>query len=341
MENVMRIIERGQGRIVGWRDPDEQREWVRRNKTRELVNKQMDLKEAIARHVQDGDYIALGGFGHVRAPMAAVYEIVRQRKKNLTLACKTGVHDSDILIGSGCISHVEVAYAFAEELRGLCPASRRMVESGKCKVVAEISNAAFQWRFLAGMMGIPFMPTRNLMGTDTFRDSSAIVIEDPFTNKPICLVPSCNPDVVILHVYRSDIYGNCQIDGTLVEDFELARAGRRIIITTEEIISTDKIRDKPWNTMVPYFLVDAVVEVPYGGHPGTMPYRYYFDEEHIGEWLEVSRSEEGTKEYFKKYVFSVATHEDYLELVGGLKKMHYLKKLEDMRVPLTAPWLKK
>jgi hypothetical protein len=179
------------------------------------------------------------------------------------------------------------------------------------------------------------------MGTDTFRDSSSIVVQDPFTTKPICLVPSCNPDVVILHVYRSDIYGNCQIDGTLVEDFELARAGRRIIITTEEIISTDKIRDKPWNTMVPYFLVDAVVEVPYGGHPGTMPYRYYFDEEHIGEWLEVSRSEEGTKEYFKKYVFSVANHEDYLELVGGLKKMHYLKKLEDMRVPLTAPWLKK
>lgn len=341
MENVMRIIERGQGKMVGWRDPDEQRQWIRSNKTRELINKQMDLKEAVVKFVKDGDYIALGGFGHVRTPMAAVYEVIRQRRKNLTLACKTGVHDSDILIGSGCVKNLEVAYAFAEELRGLCPASRRMVESGQVEVVAETSNAGFQWRFLAGMMGIPFMPIRNLMGTDTFRYSSSMVVEDPFTNKKICLVPSCNPDVVILHVYRSDIYGNCQIDGTMVEDFELARAGRRIIITTEKIIPTDDIRNTPWLTAIPYYLVDAVIEVPFGGHPGTVPYLYYFDEEHIGEWLKVSRSEEGTKDYFQKYVFSVDNHEDYLALVGGIKKTNYLKKLEDMRVPLKAPWLKK
>jgi len=337
----MQIKERGQGKMAGWRDPDEQRSWIRHNKTRALINKQVELKDAIAKYVQDGDYLALGGFGHVRTPMAAVYEIIRQGKKNLTLACKTGVHDSDILIGSGCVSKLEVAYAFAEELRGLCPASRRMVETGKCEVIAEISNAAFQWRFLAGMMGIPFIPVRNMMGSDTFRYSSSIVVENPFTGKSICLVPSCNPDIVILHVYRCDIYGNCQIDGTMVEDFELARAARRLIVTTEEIIPTEQIRDKPWHTVVPYFLVDAVVEVPYGCHPGTMPYLYYFDEEHIGEWLQVSRSEEGTKAYFQKYVFGIENHYDYLEIVGGIKTLHYLKKLEEMRTPLKAPWLNK
>jgi len=336
----MQEFERGRGKLAGWRNPDEQRKWIRENKTRELIDKQMVLKEAIARFVKDGDYIAMGGFGHIRTPMAAIYEIIRQGKKDLTFACKTGVHDSDILIGSGCVSNVEVAYAFAEELRGLCPASRRMVESGKCRVIAELSNSAFQWRFLAGMMGVPFMPVRAMLGTDTFRYSSAIVVEDPFTSEPICLVPSCNPDVVIIHVHRSDIYGNCQIDGTIVEDFELARASRRVIITTEEIVPTEKIRETPQRTAIPYFLVDAVIEIPFGGHPGTVPYLYYFDEAHIGEWLKVSRTPEGTQDYYQRYVFNACDFEEYLELIGGIKKLNYLKKLEDMRVPLEAPWLK-
>lgn len=336
----MRVLERGQGKLAGWRNPDEQRNWIRRNKRRELVDKQMELKEAVKRYVQDGDYLAIGGFGHVRVPMAAIYEIIRQGKKDLTYGCKTGVHDSDILVASGCISQVEVSYGFAEEVRGLCPASRRMVESGKCRVIAEWSNAAFQCRFLAGMMGVPFLPIRSMLGTDTFRYSSSIVVEDFFTNEPICLVPSCNPDVVLLHVHRCDIYGNCQIDGTIIIDFELARAGRRVIVTTEEIIPAERITGNPGQTAIPYFVVDAVVEVPFGGHPGTVPYLYYFDEEHIGEWLEVSRTEEGMKAYFQKYMFGVGEFDDYLELIGGIRKINYLKKLEEMRVPLKAPWLK-
>ncbi len=336
----MQVLDRGKGKLAGWRHPDEQRNWIRENKRRDLVDKQMELKEAISKYVQDGDYLALGGFGHIRVSMASIYEIIRQRKRNLTLACKTGVHDSDILIGSGCVSQAEVAYAFAEELRGLCPASRRMVETGKVRVIAELSNAAFQWRFLAGMMGVPFMPIRSMLGTDTLAYSSSIVVEDPFTKEPICLLPSCNPDVVIIHVHRSDIYGNCQIEGTVIEDFELARASRRVIVTTEEIIPTTKIRENPRQTVIPYFLVDAVIEVPFGGHPGTVDGLYYFDEEHIGEWLKVSRTEEGTKSYYEKYVFGVRDFEEYLELNGGIKKISYLKRLEEMRVPLKAPWMK-
>ena len=336
----MQVIERGQGKLAGWRHPDEQRKWLKENKTRELLDKQMSLKDAVSRFVKDGDYIAMGGFGHIRAPMAGIYEIIRQGKKDLTLACKTAVHDGDILISSGCVSNVEIAYAFAQELRGLGRGSKRMVETGQCKVLAEISNSAFQWRFLAGMMGIPCIPTRAMLGTDTFRYSSAITVEDPFTNEPICLIPSCNPDVTMIHVHRCDIYGNCQVDGTIVEDFELARASRRVIITTEEIIPTEKIRETPWRTAIPYFLVDAVIEVPFGGHPGTVPYLYYFDEFHIGEWLKVSKTPEGTQEYFQKYVYNTKDFDEYLDVIGGHKKMNYLKKLEKMQVPLEAPWLK-
>jgi 3-oxoacid CoA-transferase subunit A/glutaconate CoA-transferase subunit A len=336
----MQVLKKGQGKLAGWRHPDEQRQWLRENKTRKLIDKQMSLKDAITKYVSDGDYIAMGGFGHVRAPMAAIYEIIRQKKKDLILACKTAVHDGDILIGSGCVAGVELAYAFAEELRGLCPASRRMVESGQCKGLAETTNSAFQWRFLAGMMGISCIPIRAMLGTDTFKYSSALTVTDPFTQEPMALIPSCNPDVVVIHVNRCDIYGNCQVDGVIVEDFELARSSRRVIITTEEIVPTDKIRETPWRTNIPYFVVDAVVEVPFGGHPGTMPYMYYFDEFHIGEWLTVSKTQEGTDAYFQKYVYDTKDFEEYIEVIGGFKKLNYLQKLEKMQVPLEAPWLK-
>lgn len=337
----MEILEEGHGELVGWFDPDENRVWVRENKTRDLLDKRMSMAEAVAKYVPDGAFLASGGFGHVRVSMAAIYEIIRQHKQNLTLAGKTAVHDSDVLIGSGCVNKIEVAYSFAHELRGLSPAGRRAVETGRCRVVAELSNAAYQWRFLAAAMGLPFIPARDLLGTDTLRYSSAKVVQDPYSGKPICLLPACYPDAVFIHVPRCDMYGNAQIDGTMIEDFELARAARRLILTTEEIVSEDVIRSHPWRTVIPFFLVDAVVEVPYGSHPCQMPYLYFFDEEQIGEWLRMSSSEEGTKEYFDKYVYGTQDFFEYLERVGGLRKLEYLKRVEQLREPMIAPWLKK
>ena len=287
----MQTLQLGQGELVGWHDPDEHRAWVAANKSRALKDKRTTLRQAIAEYVPDGAILACGGFGHIRVSMAAVYEIVRQHKRDLTFCGKTAVHDSDILIAAGCVNRIEVAYAFGHELRGLSPASRRAVESGRCQVVAEISNAGYQWRFLAAAMGLPFVPARVMLGTDTLAKSSARVVEDPFSGKPICLLPACYPDVVLMHVHRCDRYGNSQIDGIVIEDFELARAARRLIVTSEEVVDEDVIRSHPWRTVIPYYLVDAVVQVPHGAHPTLMPTRYYFDEVHIGEWLRLSRTD--------------------------------------------------
>jgi acyl CoA:acetate/3-ketoacid CoA transferase alpha subunit len=336
----MDVIEQGQGELVGWHDPDEARRWVQQNKRRDLVDKRVSAQEAVKRHVADGSFLAMGGFGHIRVSMALVYEMIRQRKQHLTLAGKTAVHDCDILVGSGAVDKIEVAYSFAHELRGLSPASRRMVETGRCKVTGEISNAGYQWRFLAAAMGVPFMPSRTMLGTDTLKYSSAKVVKDPFSGKPICLLPACYPDVVMIHVPRCDKYGNAQIDGIMIEDFELARAARRLIITTEEIIDEEEIRKTPWRTAIPYFLVDSVVEVKYGSHPCQMPLQYFFDEEHIGEWLSVSKTDEGTQKYFEKYVHGTKDFSEYLKLVGGEKKMEYLRDVELMKQPMKAPWLK-
>jgi 3-oxoacid CoA-transferase subunit A/glutaconate CoA-transferase subunit A len=334
----MEILTKGHGQLLGWHDPDDQRQWIAQKKTRSLEDKRMSVADAVSKFVSDGCYLASGGFGHIRVPMAVIYEIVRQKKRNVVVAGKTAVHDIDILVAADCVSKVEVAYAFGHELRGLSPASRRAVEQGKVKVAAEISNAGFQWRFRAAAMGIPFIPTRVMLGSDTFAYSSAISVRDPFTGKPVCLVPACYPDVAAIHVHRCDKNGNAQIDGIAVMDLELARAARRVIITAEQIIPEERIRREPWRTSIPFFLVDAVVHVPYGSHPGNMAYLYYFDEDHMAEWLHLSRTDEGASQYLENYVFGVDDFRGYLRRIGGSKKLKHLRDLERLRVKFSAPW---
>jgi glutaconate CoA-transferase subunit A len=334
MAKVMEIVAEGEGELLGWHDPDQNRAWIRDNKPRGLIDKRMTPQEAVAKFIQDGDFLAVGGFGHIRVPMVLIYEIIRQGRRNMVIAGKTAVHDIDVLIGANCVDKVECAYAFGHELRGLSPAGRRAVESGKIQVVAEISNGAYQWRFLAGMMGVPFIPVRNLIGTDTFAKSSAKQVRDPWSDKIVTLLPAAYPDVALFHVPRCDKYGNAQIDGILVEDFELARAARRVLITTEEIVNEEDIRRDPRQTVIPFYVVDAVCEVPYGAHPTLMPYQYFFDEEHIHEWMTLSKTEEGTQEYLEKYVFGVANFNEYLERIGGLRKLHQLRQVELLREPM-------
>jgi acyl CoA:acetate/3-ketoacid CoA transferase alpha subunit len=336
----MEILKEGKGELLGWHDPDDARDWVLKNKSRELKDKTMSVEDAVSRFVHDGDFIASGGFGHIRVSMAIVYEIIRQKRRNLAMAGKTAVHDFDIMVASGCVNKAEVAYCFGHELRGLSPASRRMVENGHCKVAAETSNAGYQWRFLAGMMGIPFIPSRNLLGTDTGEYSSCKVVKDPFSGKPINLIPAAYPDVAFIHVHRCDVYGNAQIDAILVEDFELSRCARKLILTTEEIIDNEAIRKEPWKTAIPFLVVDAVIEIPYGSHPCEMPGMYYYDEEHIAEWLNLSKTQQGVDRYFDKYVFGVDSFTDYIELCGGKKKLDYLKRREFLKEPMVAPWRK-
>jgi 3-oxoacid CoA-transferase subunit A/glutaconate CoA-transferase subunit A len=336
----MNVIAEGQGELIGWHDPDDNRQWIAEHKSRDLHDKRMSVKAAVEAFVHDGDFIASGGFGHIRVAMAVVYEIIRQRKRHLIMAGKTAVHDVDLLIGAGCVDKIEVAYAFGHELRGLSPAGRRAVETGQCKVAAEISNAGYQWRFLAGMMGIPFIPSRNLLGTDTLKRSACKVVEDPWSKKPVCLIPAAQPDVAMFHVPRCDQYGNAQIDGIIVEDFELARAARRVIVTTEEIVEEDVIRSQPHHTVIPFYVVDAVCEVQHGAHPTLMPYLYFFDEEHIGEWLDLARTPEGAAKYFEKYVYGVNDFDEYLERAGGIARLHYLRQVEQLKAPMHAPWLK-
>jgi 3-oxoacid CoA-transferase subunit A/glutaconate CoA-transferase subunit A len=129
------------------------------------------------------------------------------------------------------------------------------------------------------------------------------------------------------------MHGNAQIDGITIEDFELARAARRLVLTTEEIIPHEEIQRQPWRTVIPFYLVDALVEVPFGAHPTEMPTVYYFDEEHIAHWLEVSKTPEGIAQYFEEYVFGVPDYQAYLEKIGGRRRMEELKRVMNLQPP--------
>ena len=177
-----------------------------------------------------------------------------------------------------------------------------------------------------------------MLGTDTFVKSSSIVVNDPYSGKKVMLVPACYPDVSFIHVHRCDRFGNSQIDGVSIMDWDLARAARRLVITTEKVVEDDAIRREPSKTMIPFFCTDAVVEVPYGSHPANMPFLYYSDEDHIAEWLNLSKSDAGVDEYFQKYVHGVKSFGEYVELVGGRKKMERLRDIELLRAQTTAPW---
>ena len=317
----MKVLESGEGELFLTPRINEDREWMRKNKSWALESKVMSEREAVKRFIHEGDYIGTELYGFVRCPMSIAREIARQKIRHLRVAGQ-GIMEIDILIAAGLIDKIDLTY-LGYEVYGLSPVLRRAAESGKLQI-NEWSNAALAWRLKAAALGVPFIPVRVMLGTDTFRHSAAKVVECPFTGEKVCLLPATMLDVGIIHVHRADEYGNCQIDGISGFAFETARAARRLIISCEEVIPTDRIREYPEKTIIPWYLVDAVVEAPFGSHPGEMPYYYWRDEEHLSWYVEASKSEETTQEYLQKWVWDLKSHEEYLNQVGN-KKLDLIK----------------
>jgi glutaconate CoA-transferase subunit A len=309
----MQIIQSGIGKLIQPPDLNGFREWNRK-KPKGLVDKRMTASEAINTFIHDGDYIGTELYGTVRCPVSLVNEIIRQGKKDLKVAGQ-GVYELDLLLGAGLVKELDITY-IGLEVYGISNCLRREVESGRVETCVEWSNASIAWRFKASALGVPFIPVRSMLGTDTLKYSAAKVVSCPFTGDPICLLPALILDVGLIHVHRADIYGNAQIDGISGFSAELARASKRLIISTEKIIPNEEIRQHPDRTIIPYFLVDAVIEEPFGSHPGEMCYLYRRDETQIKEWVEASKKEDSTKAYLDKYIYRVKDHTEYLAMIG-------------------------
>ncbi|MCP4217211.1 MAG: CoA transferase subunit A [bacterium] len=322
----MNVIDEGKGILFADPDPDKLRAYFR-EKSGKMTDKVMPLKEAVEKFTKDGYYLGIGGFGANRTPVASCHELIRQGRKNMALAGHTATHDFQLLCAGEVFDRLDVAYVVGLEARGLSPCARRYLQSGKVKVT-EWTNYSLSVRLRAAAMGISYIPCRNMMGTDTFRYSAAKMAECPYTGQKMVLLPALSPDVSLIHVHEADKYGNCRFSGITVADMELAAASKRLIITTEKLITNDEIRNDPSATKIPFYLVDAVCEVPYGAYPGTMPYEYFSDEPHLKEWLTVEKDQAKFKEFLNDNIYNCANHFEYVEKNGGLEKMRQLRHQE-------------
>ena len=251
----------------------------------------------------------------------------------MSFAGHTATHDFQILCAGNLtgrgqtIAKVDIAYIVGLEARGLSPHARRVMESGTVESV-EWSNYTLALRFTAAAMGVPFVPARSLLGTDTFERSPAKLIECPFTGEKLAAIPALYPDVAAIHVHESDRYGNCRFIGTSVADVELARAAKRVIITCERLVPHDEMRRDPHLTQIPFLCVDAVCEVPFGSYPGNMPGEYFSDEDHLKLWLEVEKDPVAFQQFLEDHIFGVQDFVEYLEICGGLRRLQHLRQRE-------------
>jgi glutaconate CoA-transferase, subunit A len=300
-------------------------------KPRVLVDKRVTVQEAVERFIHNGDYIATGGFGSVRLPTAVMHEIVRRRKRSLGFAGHCATHDFQILAAGRVLDRCDISYVIGLELRGMSPNGRRLLESGAVKTT-EWSNAGLAWRYKAAAMGVPFLPVRVMLGSDTQRYSAAREVSDPYSGGTYLAVPALFPDVAIIHVHQADPYGNAHIDGITIVDLNLARAAKRLILTAERIVPSEVFRADPARTAIPYWLVDAVCEVPFGSYPGEMPYEYGSDEPHFAEWLEAEKDPDALEAFLDRYIYSTRDFQEYLERAGAIERMPALRALD----PLSA-----
>jgi len=297
--------------------------------------KVMTLDEAIARYVTDGCHISIGGFTVNRNPMAAVYEIIRQGKKNLHCYAHSNGTGVDELIGAGCIARLEIAYGGNGKAAPTCIRFMLAVQRGEL-LVEDYTNYQMSLRFLAGAMGVPFLSTLSGFGTDIVKkwgfspemrakdpelpDKKLEIIENPFGSwggvAKVILVPAINPDVTIIHVQKADKNGTCRIEGLNFADIDQVKAARNVIVTCEEIVDTEQLRERPEYNSIPFIHVDAVVHMPFGAYPTACHNWYDYDPIYLRHISHFAKDEKLYTEYLAKFVYGVKDHQGLLNLVG-------------------------
>jgi len=275
----------------------------------------MTLSDAVAL-IPDNVHVAIGGCHYSRTPIALIWEIIRQKKSGLVFSKSITATEGDLLLVAGTTRHIITSWFSPGVTWGVSRIMRHFVQSGEA-TYEEWSHMSLGLRYRAAAMGVPFLPTRSMLGSDVYKQLTDIKeMQCPFTGDKLALVPALHPDVAIIHVQKADSYGNAQITGFPFMDKDIALAADRVILTTEQIIDNNEIRRTPDRTDIPFFCVDAVVEVPYGCVPHECYAAYEPDFNHMDMYVKLmmERSTEGVQEYLDKYVYAPQTFDDYLSL---------------------------
>ena len=295
------------------------------------MSKVMTMKEAISKYVKSGNILFLSGAQHGE-PAAAIHEIIRQKIDHISLVCCL-VTTSSLLIGEGLIDRMITGYAQQDEERSYAIAKAKAMN--KLPVFEEYSHFGLSMALMAGQMGVPFMPTRCMIGSDIPKYNENIkTIKCSFTGVNVAIVKAIVPDVGIIHVQRADAEGNAQKWGSLGMDVEGINASKTVIVTTEKIVNSEIIRQDPNRTIIPGFRVSAVVKQPWGAHP--MHLGGCYDGDQFGFMMEV-RGREGYEAYMEKLVYGVSDWEEYLKIRRETKGDEYFERFEIKNPVMSEP----
>ena len=278
------------------------------------MTKVVALSEAIATCVSDGDIVYAAGFTHL-IPFAAGHEIIRQRKRDLTLARATPDLIYDQMVAAGCARKVIFSYMGNPGV-GSLRIVRTAIEQGRLEW-EEYSHFGMITRLQAGASGLPFLPMNQTGATQLERANPNIKrMPDPFGGRDVIVVPALHPDVAIVHVQRADANGNAHLWGIIGEQKEAAFAAKKVILTAEEIVDESVIRSDPNRTIIPGIVVSAVCHVPFACHPSYAQGYYDRDNEFYLAWDKISESPEATQQYLKEWVYGVKDRNEYWEKLG-------------------------
>jgi acyl CoA:acetate/3-ketoacid CoA transferase alpha subunit len=291
------------------------------------MSKVSSLAEAVA-SISPDDHVALSGFATARCVMAFAHEVIRQEKKQLTVSqCVAGM-DADLLVGAGAVERI--VYGGGSRGRsGQHQCINRAIEQGTLNR-EEFSSLSMTFRYLAGSLGLPFIPIRSLNGSDILKElqekTPPLVgtLQDPFTGEDWLVLKPLIPDVAVVQVQVADEEGNAWILGPRWDNEEQVKASKRTIVITEQLVSTESIRRFPERTLIHGFRVSHVVNLPFSAHPSSVYGVYDFDRAHIKTFAEASKTPECFQEYLDQYVYGVKDHWGYLEKLGGMKYLNGL-----------------
>jgi glutaconate CoA-transferase subunit A len=301
-----------------------------------LEQKIFSMKEAVSRFIEDGDSIAMGLALEAAIPFAVGHEIIRQEKKDLTLIGPISDMLFDQLIGSGCVKKVIAAWV-GNVIMGVGYNMRRAVEVGVPRKieVEDHTNFTISLALHAGALGIPFIPTKSLLGTGMMSGEHPFKeMECPYTNERLALVPALKPDVAIIQAQRTDEDGNIHFWGGSGVTKEAALAARKVIVVVEEVVSKKVIRRDPNRTLIPGFLVHAIIPEPWGAHPSPIQGYYNRDHEKYTFYHHESKQREGYLKWLEKWVLGVKDRREYLTLVGEEKMKSLLVKHHRKSMPV-------
>jgi len=283
-----------------------------------MGDKRLSLKEAIAEYVQDDLSVAIEGFTAFIC-FAAGHEIIRQRRRNLTLIRMTPDVIYDQMVAAGVARKLVFSYLGNPGV-GPLHCLRRAIERGIPTPLAieEYSHYGMVGRYLAGASHLPFFPLRSYLGSEMAQVNEQIkMVHSPYGEDVVAVVPPLNPDVAIIHAQRADRQGNTQFWGLLGVQKEVAFAAQKVIVVVEETVEESIIRADPNRTLIPGLIVDAVVQVPYGAHPSYVQGYYDRDNEFYLRWDALSRDPEHVTAWLDEWVYGLSDHAAYVRKLGA------------------------